>query len=537
MTEAIAAPASRNSPCPCGSGRRYKDCHGSCGGGASPAAPVAAAARRSTYRAPAGEWVRLDDAVRDELGERMERALALQTTGQAVEAAREYEQVVALAPDTHDALHMLGVIELGRGNLDEAERLIAAALALRPPYPAIQHNMQLVHDARLALSRSQPDQLAERALPILVDLALSPAVSLRPVGAGGARSALPRSTAVHLIGRVHAGEHDDAWMLARLAEILGGHVAVWAADGDGTEVVGGRRVQRLDTDVGNVPRGGTHMFVGVEVECTVWLDRADADRVVVLCQSASPTRYLEQLRAIARDGARPVELVFGTQAMADRFGEGHAVVPPPIDVDVPARAGVDVAPVFDRWLIEPPPPWPVGIVGQDQHGVDEPHDALLVETLGRVAGRLHVYDPGRFRYLLGGNPIARCFPRRPGGLGPFLAGLACYVHRTPTWWKDSIGRELYGAMSLGLPVLCPRTSVHAGSIEHGVDGMLYGTPEEATQHLTDLRRAPALAASIGRAGRDKVRRMFDRAVLERRYRELAGVPAATATLAWTTRMA
>ena len=28
MTAALAPPASRNAPCPCGSGRRYKDCHG-----------------------------------------------------------------------------------------------------------------------------------------------------------------------------------------------------------------------------------------------------------------------------------------------------------------------------------------------------------------------------------------------------------------------------------------------------------------------------------------------------------------------------
>lgn len=537
MNEAVAAPASRNSPCPCGSGRRYKDCHGSIGAAAAQAPPLAATARRSAYRAPAPEWSHLDEATCDDLGARMEHALALQTAGRTEEAAHEYGRVVALAPATHDALHMLGVIELGRGNLDEAERLIAAALAQRPPYPAIQHNLLLVHDARLAHARSQPEQLAERALPILVDLALSPAVPVRPLGAGGARSALPRSAAVQLIGRVHDGEHDDTWMLARLAAILGEYAAVWAVDGDGTEVVAGRRVLRVDAGIGAVPRGGTHVFVGVDVDCEAWIERAEADRVVVFCQSASPTRYLDRLRAIARDGARPVELVFGTQAMADRFGAGHVVVPPPLDVESLQRTAVDVAPVYDEWRIEPPPPWPVGIVGQYQHGVQEPHDAALVETLGRIAGRLHVYDPGRFRYLLGGNPIARCFPRRPGGLGPFVAGLACYVHRTPTWWQDSLGRELYGAMALGLPVMCPRISVHAGFIEHAVDGMLYDTPEEAAQHLADLRRAPALAAAIGRAGREKVVRRLDRKVLERRYGEIAGLPVASASLAWTKEIA
>src|SRR5512144_2899545 len=38
----IAAPPSRNDPCPCGSGRRYKHCHGALADGAA-AAPAASA--------------------------------------------------------------------------------------------------------------------------------------------------------------------------------------------------------------------------------------------------------------------------------------------------------------------------------------------------------------------------------------------------------------------------------------------------------------------------------------------------------------
>ena len=45
MSAAIAPPASRNAPCPCDSGRRYKDCHGRVGqASAPPAAPGGTAA-------------------------------------------------------------------------------------------------------------------------------------------------------------------------------------------------------------------------------------------------------------------------------------------------------------------------------------------------------------------------------------------------------------------------------------------------------------------------------------------------------------
>jgi glycosyltransferase involved in cell wall biosynthesis len=176
--------------------------------------------------------------------------------------------------------------------------------------------------------------------------------------------------------------------------------------------------------------------------------------------------------------------------------------------------------VYDEGSIETPPAWPVGIIGQNQQFLSEPPDANFVKSLGRNTGRLHIYDPGRFRYVLGGSPIARFFERRPGGLAPFLAQLGCFVHRTDAWWQESAGRELYGAMAIGVPVLCPRDSIHAERIEHGVDGLLYGSSEEAEQQLSDLRREPALATAIGRAGRDKMRALLDGKTQSGRYREL-----------------
>ena len=173
--------------------------------------------------------------------------------------------------------------------------------------------------------------------------------------------------------------------------------------------------------------------------------------------------------------------------------------------------------------MEMSPVWPIGIVGQNQQSVREPFDGDFINDLASITGRLHVYDPGRLRYLLGGSPGARFFERRPEGLEPFLARLACYVHRTETWWQETIGRELYGAMAFGVPVLCPRNSIHAERVEHGVDGLLYGSGAEARQLLSDLRQTPTTAVAIGRAGRNKVRALLDGESQNRAYREfLAG---------------
>jgi glycosyltransferase involved in cell wall biosynthesis len=276
-----------------------------------------------------------------------------------------------------------------------------------------------------------------------------------------------------------------------------------------------RQAKRVDAEIGAVPRGGTHVFVGVEFDCAAWIHRADAERVIVFCQSASPTRYLQQLRAMARDGARPVDLAFPSQAMADRFGPGHTVLPPPID---PGRTEEFPHEPYEARLAHVSPAWPIGIVGQNPRFVREPPDADFVNGLASITSRLHIFDPGRIRYLLGGSPSARFFERRPAGFEPFLAQLACFVHRAETWWQDTIGRELYGAMAMGVPVLCSRRSIHAERFEHGVDGLVYGSSEEALELLSDLREQPTKAAAIGRAGRNKVRALLDGVAQKRDYR-------------------
>jgi hypothetical protein len=470
----------------------------------------------------------------------MARALKLQVGGRVDDAAREYRDVIAAAAGTHDALHMLGVIELGRGALDEAERLILAALALRPPYPAIKHNLLLIQEARTSLARAQPEELAERALPILVDLALGESTAGRTTPSSDVHARNSTPSAVHLIGRVHAGELDDGWLLRRLASFLDTKGTTrWAVDGDGSEVLDARRYRRIDAGTGSVPRGGTHVIVGLDFDCAAWIEMAVAERVVVFCLPCAPTRCLDQLRAIAHDGARPLDLVFVSEAMAGRFGHGHVVLPPPLDPAVtlaaasPQRAAREV----DR--IDPPSMWTVGIVGQCQSFVGEPPDKEFVKELVGNEGRLHIYDPGRFRFSLGASARTRFFERRPRGLESFLGPLGCFVHRAETWWQDTIGRELYGAMAYGVPVLCPRTSIHAERIEHGVDGLLYESAAEAHQQLSDLQRAPLKAAAIGRAGREKVLALLDAKAQFRRYREFVfgTAPSITESTEWSTSVA
>ncbi|HUH93985.1 MAG TPA: glycosyltransferase [Casimicrobiaceae bacterium] len=448
----------------------------------------------------------------------MERALRQQRAGRSEDAARTYGQVLARAAQTFDALHMLGVIELSRGNLEQAERLIATAAALRPASRAIERNREILKNAKLARESAHLEELCERALPLFSDLVLAPEPSPSPRNPVSPTVMNAATAAVHLIGRVGLGSADDAWLLGRITTLMKeSEVVVWATDADpALPVSNSAPLRRLDPALGAYPRDGIHVFVGLNGVDNEWLARSRAARVIVFCLGASPSLYLDQLRAIACDGWRRIELVFPSAAMAAHFGRGHAVLPPPLE----RVSELSAMPVYGQWTMEEPAAWPVGVVGQNGRDVAEPHDAIPLRAFVARADRLDVYDPGRLRDALGDDRRVHFHPRRDGLLS-FLTSVRCLLYRLPErWWLESSGRELFGAMALGLPVLCPRSSIYAEYIRSGIDGLLYDTYAQAQQYVTDLRTAPSWAAEIGAAARATASRLFDEAALERSYREL-----------------
>jgi glycosyltransferase involved in cell wall biosynthesis len=116
----VQAPVSRNAPCPCGSGLRYKNCHGAI---AVPAPHI------------------------DPLKQHLERAMAAQQAGQFADAAAAYEAALALQPASFDALHMLGVVRYQQGDFEQALALLDRALAIDRSVPAARFNRELVQAA------------------------------------------------------------------------------------------------------------------------------------------------------------------------------------------------------------------------------------------------------------------------------------------------------------------------------------------------------------------------------------------------------
>jgi Flp pilus assembly protein TadD len=169
----------RNDPCPCGSGKRYKQCHGALAG-----------ATASLATSP-------------DVTALVSRALAAHQRGGLADAERDYRAALQLQPDHPVATHYLGVLAYQRGDVstalpllqrstvttpDEAEfhnnyglALAAAdrtddaiaayrrAVALRPEHAAAWSNLGLAHIARNALEDAE--QALRRAIALQPEFA------------------------------------------------------------------------------------------------------------------------------------------------------------------------------------------------------------------------------------------------------------------------------------------------------------------------------------------------------------------------------
>lgn len=112
----VKPPASRNDPCPCGSGKRYKECHGAI-------APVAGAINSKIN----------EEAV-------LAEALRLHEQGQIQAAVDRYSRVLEQSPENPTALHFIGLAQYQAGQPSAAMEAMWRSLLLAPNEPEFLSN-------------------------------------------------------------------------------------------------------------------------------------------------------------------------------------------------------------------------------------------------------------------------------------------------------------------------------------------------------------------------------------------------------------
>ena len=259
----------RNAPCPCGSGRRYKECHGAL------VEPPASAEDESRNVA-------------------MAAALAAQKAGDFGAAIVAYRDVLAEAPDHFDALHMLGVVMLQINQLQDAETLIARAASLRPGVAAVHQNLAIVRAARRTLV--EQESICRSVLPRLARLCVEvPPALLHGVGPADAVGIVFAGNELE----IGLGQAINTTVIASGATVTSGTVTprvppawpavdeAWLAALDGVDVI----------------------VVGLDAPLGEWPLTARARSTALLVTRDAPCLLHDRLRELSGQGRWRVSLV------------------------------------------------------------------------------------------------------------------------------------------------------------------------------------------------------------------------------------
>ena len=274
----------RNEPCPCGSGRRYKECHGAI-------VAVAATGAAAPVTSPAPSWV----------PQTMRAALRAQRRGVSDEASRLYRQVLAADPANFDATHMLGLVEYERGYHETALTLIKHAIELRPDLGAPRHNLRLLESMP-----SIETELCREVLP-----RFAPRMDL-----GFDLAQLAVATSVHIV----IGDTIAADELAALGSLVAAArtapIKIWSEAQDDAVAVGAP-VSALAPD--DHPRDGLLVLLGTARSPIAWLPAMRAEQVLLIATRDQPCTVIDRIDELAAAGHNQPGVLCASRALAERL--------------------------------------------------------------------------------------------------------------------------------------------------------------------------------------------------------------------------
>ena len=85
----------------------------------------------------------------------LQRGIALQKAGRLLEAAQVYSRLLQENDRNAEAWHLLGTVEIGRGNFDAAEQMIGRALRLQPDSAIFHNNLAYVLGAKSRIGEAE----------------------------------------------------------------------------------------------------------------------------------------------------------------------------------------------------------------------------------------------------------------------------------------------------------------------------------------------------------------------------------------------
>ncbi len=461
---------SRLAPCPCGSGKRFKDCHGN-----ATAATVAPATAINAAPAMVDPYLASIHQAKRQL-----------ESGEADAAVRLLEATPPEVIQDAELATLGGELLLECGCLEQACQWYRHALSLNP-------------DAAAGTALNQCCEMQTAA--IFAASAYRKVAQLRATMRLSRRAAPPDPT-VHIVA-TFANIGGSERHALNLYDALLPHLPVqlWSTELPQLALSRSRAVTQLDPERGVFPQRGTLVLLGQYFEYGDWMAVSDIDRVVIRVNLDQPRQLLERVTDLATLARPPlIDFNYPSQLFKDKVG-----LPGVVEYTMPdASEFAPLSGVRNRTATG----FVVGRHSRDERLKHHPNDPSFFRQLTRRGHRVRLMGATTIaRSLLLGNedPRIEILPMASQSASDFLHSLDCFIYRAHPHWFETGGNAVAEAMLAGLPVIAFEHRLGmAELIHHGVNGFLVQNEVQALEIVDALATDPARCRAIGAAARQSV---------------------------------
>jgi glycosyltransferase involved in cell wall biosynthesis len=319
------------------------------------------------------------------------------------------------------------------------------------------------------------------------------------------------SNEIHLINPLRNAAGGADWRTVYLFDELkrvGGKVCLWSEYTSEIAFSESYPVKRIVPERFEFPKTGTFIFVGVFFPVGPWIRYTDPRRVILIYNTWHPRELRRKLRQLSNGGRRKVEVAYASELMKRSVGNYPGFVQASlIDIDrfVPAPS--------NKPSDSPSTPFTFGRLSRAVPKKHHSDDAALYRRLVEEGCRVRIMGPSpSLEAEIRGLEAVTLLPTGAQEAHLFLQGLDCFFYRTSEEYLEPSGRVVTEAMACGLPVVCHESGGYAEWIEHGRNGFLFATQQQAVEILLRLKEDQALRERVGRAARRTAEGLFSDAV-------------------------
>jgi glycosyltransferase involved in cell wall biosynthesis len=314
---------------------------------------------------------------------------------------------------------------------------------------------------------------------------------------------IARSKQIHLISPLADAAGGTAWRTMSLFDELRrfGKVSLWSEHEPHARILERYPVKRIKPTRLRFPKRGVFVFVGIHWSPGGWLRYTWPRRTILIYNNFQPEAFRRRIEQLSDGGRLEVEVLYASELIKASTGYPGSVQTSLVDVN-------RFSPRVTRSAKIARPGFTVGRMSRPVAKKHHPDDPPLYRRLVEQGCNVKIMGAAPFLNAeLGDLRSVTLLPVRAQEPHQFLQELDCFFYRTAEEWLEPSGRVITEAMACGLPVVAHKRGGYVEIIDHGRNGFLFDTQQEALEVLLHLKRDPALRQSVGRAARATVAAM------------------------------